>query len=188
MVLLYLSLAFSFGVLWGLKFTSSNNSNLEISIKSVLEEPVISRLTYIDHQRNPNTISAESALAKSKCGACEMVGTEYYECHIKAFPYNLSSFLFRPLAILDSGSLKPKIARLENVFWIFLVLNIIYSLRSLFNSRTFTQTSIPFVLFTLMFSVASATYEGNMGTAFRHKSSILWVMLLLICSLRVGSA
>jgi hypothetical protein len=30
----------------------------------------------------------------------------------------------------------------------------------------------------LTFSVAASLYEGNLGTAFRHKSTILWVVAL----------
>jgi RsiW-degrading membrane proteinase PrsW (M82 family) len=31
--------------------------------------------------------------------------------------------------------------------------------------------------------VGAGAYEGNMGTAFRHKSLILWVVLALLLSL-----
>ena len=34
-------------------------------------------------------------------------------------------------------------------------------------------------IFVVGFIVGSAIYEGNLGTAFRHKSSILWCLLLI---------
>jgi hypothetical protein len=33
-------------------------------------------------------------------------------------------------------------------------------------------------LYALAFSTAASLYEGNLGTAFRHKSSILWPLIL----------
>jgi hypothetical protein len=34
----------------------------------------------------------------------------------------------------------------------------------------------------MLYCVGAGSYEGNMGTAFRHKSLILWVILLLLAS------
>jgi hypothetical protein len=45
----------------------------------------------------------------------------------------------------------------------------------------------PSLLFFSIYSVAAGAYEGNMGTAFRHKSLILWVVLLLIASTIVAT-
>jgi 4-hydroxybenzoate polyprenyltransferase len=38
----------------------------------------------------------------------------------------------------------------------------------------------PSIIFFSLYVVGAGSYEGNMGTAFRHKSLILWVVLLLL--------
>jgi len=45
----------------------------------------------------------------------------------------------------------------------------------------------PSVTFLVLFVVSAAPYEGNMGTAFRHKSLILWVVILLLASTIVAT-
>jgi len=40
----------------------------------------------------------------------------------------------------------------------------------------------PSLIFFTLYCVGAGSYEGNMGTAFRHKSLILWVVLLLVGS------
>ena len=45
----------------------------------------------------------------------------------------------------------------------------------------------PSVLFMFLYSVSAGAYEGNMGTAFRHKSLILWVVILLLASTIVAT-
>jgi len=32
----------------------------------------------------------------------------------------------------------------------------------------------------LLFASAAALYEGNLGTAFRHKSTILWPLIFIL--------
>ena len=39
----------------------------------------------------------------------------------------------------------------------------------------------------VFYIVAAGAYEGNMGTAFRHKSLILWVVILLLASTIVAT-
>jgi hypothetical protein len=45
----------------------------------------------------------------------------------------------------------------------------------------------PSLLFFVIYTVAAGAYEGNMGTAFRHKSLILWVVILLLASTIVAT-
>jgi len=40
----------------------------------------------------------------------------------------------------------------------------------------------PSLIFLALYGIGAGSYEGNMGTAFRHKSLILWVFLLLVAS------
>ena len=45
----------------------------------------------------------------------------------------------------------------------------------------------PSLLFGTIYVLAAGAYEGNMGTAFRHKSLILWVVILLLASTIVAT-
>ena len=40
----------------------------------------------------------------------------------------------------------------------------------------------PSLIFLTIYCIGAGSYEGNMGTAFRHKSIILWAVLLLVAS------
>jgi putative Ca2+/H+ antiporter (TMEM165/GDT1 family) len=75
---------------------------------------------------------------------------------------------------------------MENSLWLsgalFVVIMFIRNRRLAFFSPI-----APSLLFMSIYSVAAGAYEGNMGTAFRHKSLILWVVLLLIASTIVAT-
>ena len=45
----------------------------------------------------------------------------------------------------------------------------------------------PSLLFFIIYTIGAGAYEGNMGTAFRHKSLILWVVILLLASTIVAT-
>ena len=51
----------------------------------------------------------------------------------------------------------------------------------------FFKALAPSLLFFVIYTVAAGAYEGNMGTAFRHKSLILWVVILLLASTIVAT-
>ena len=86
----------------------------------------------------------------------------------------------------DVTSSSSLFAAIENVFWlvafIFVVIMFIRNRR-----LAFFGALAPSLLFFSLYSVAAGAYEGNMGTAFRHKSLILWVVLLLIASTIVAT-
>ena len=51
----------------------------------------------------------------------------------------------------------------------------------------FFEQMVPSLLFTSIYSLAASAYEGNTGTAFRHKSLILLVVILLLASTIVAT-
>jgi hypothetical protein len=81
----------------------------------------------------------------------------------------------------DVTSTSSLFAAVENVFWLGALLFV--AVMFIRNGRlAFFGALAPSLLFFSIYSVAAGAYEGNMGTAFRHKSLILWVVLLLIIS------
>ena len=92
-----------------------------------------------------------------------------------------STFLFRPLIAIDVTSTSSLFAAIENIAWlgafIFIVVMLIRK-----RQLAFFGPLAPSLIFFTLYCVGAGSYEGNMGTAFRHKSLILWVVLLLVGS------
>ena len=92
-----------------------------------------------------------------------------------------ATFLFRPLVGIDTTSASSFIAAIENIAWlgafVFIILMFIKKRR-----LAFIGPLAPSLIFFVLYCVGAGSYEGNMGTAFRHKSLILWVILLLLAS------
>ena len=92
-----------------------------------------------------------------------------------------ATFLFRPLIGIDTTSTSSLIAAIENIAWfgalVFIIIMLIKK-----RQLAFAGPLTPSIIFLILYCVGAGSYEGNMGTAFRHKSLILWVMLLLIGS------
>ena len=101
-------------------------------------------------------------------------------------PYTTFTFLFRPLIGADVTSNSSLFAAGENIFW--LIAFIYISIMFIRNRRlAFFGAMAPSLLFATVYVLAAGAYEGNMGTAFRHKSLILWVVILLLASTIVAT-
>lgn len=134
----------------------------------------------LEYKRNVNRLEASSALPESSCKFNFIGLLQKISCNLVELPYRLPSFLIRPFPVIDSGSSFQNLAGLENTVWLFLislgVLRVIRKWKFLENRFT-----ISFLFsFLICFSTAAALYEGNLGTAFRHKSTILWALLLIL--------
>jgi hypothetical protein len=134
----------------------------------------------LESKRNVNRIEASSALPESSCTFNFSGILQQLNCNIVELPYRLPSFLFRPFPIIDSGSNLQNLAGIENILWLFLIsLGVLRVIRKLKIQEN--RFIISFLFFFLIcFSTAAALYEGNLGTAFRHKSTILWSLLLIL--------
>ena len=92
------------------------------------------------------------------------------------------TFLIRPFIAGDVTSASSAFAAMENLIWLLafgLIAFLIVKRRGIpgFNKLA------PSLIFFSLYVVGAGAYEGNMGTAFRHKSLILWVVLALLLSL-----
>ena len=94
----------------------------------------------------------------------------------------VSTFLFRPIIGVDVTSSSSLIAAIENIFWLGLFMTIIVlAIRR--RSISFLAPILPALIFFALYVLGASAYQGNMGTGFRHKSLVLWVLLLLIFAL-----
>ena len=104
-----------------------------------------------------------------------------YFCIAWRAPYMTATFLFRPLIGLDTTSTSSLFGALENILWLG---TFIFILGMLIKRRrvAYFGPLAPSLIFLTLYCIGAGSYEGNMGTAFRHKSIILWAVLLLVAS------
>jgi hypothetical protein len=144
------------------------------------------QLTAYKHQ--VNKLDAASAITTQSCPRGGLTYTnrppssfDTYFCIAWRAPYMAATFLFRPLIVIDTTSTSSLFAAIENIAWLgaffFIVVMLIKKRR-----LAFLGPLTPSLIFFVLYCVGAGSYEGNMGTAFRHKSLILWVILLLLAS------
>jgi len=148
-------------------------------------EIIVNETIAIPDRHKGNQAGAASAIQTLSCPITEESETDKYFCLAWRAPYMAATFLFRPLIGIDTTSTSSLIAAIENIAWlgafIFIVILLIRKRR-----LAFIGPLAPSLIFFMLYCVGAGSYEGNMGTAFRHKSLILWVILLLLASVIVA--
>ena len=159
---------------------TSTSSKIFGSLKTAAE------ITAYKHRANQ--LDAASVIVTQSCpregmGLVSRPSTSFdtYFCIAWRAPYMVSTFLFRPLIGLDVTSTSSLFGALENILWIGVF---IFIFGALIRKRriAFFGPLAPSLIFFTLYSIGAGSYEGNMGTAFRHKSLILWAVLLLVAS------
>jgi hypothetical protein len=164
---------------------------LKIEKKTIIDlknpgSAVIDQADDIPIKHEGNKVGAASAIKTRDCPIAGNSRLETYSCIAYRAPYTSFIFLFRPMLGSDVTSSSSLFAAIENVFWLGAVLFVVAMF--IRNRRlAFFGALAPSLLFFSIYSVAAGAYEGNMGTAFRHKSLILWVVLLLLASTIVST-
>ena len=140
----------------------------------------------IDYHREANQVGAASVIETFPCPVNVETNTDKYFCMAYRAPYTTFTFLFRPMLGADVTSSSSLVAAAENIFWLVaLICVIVMFVRN--RKLAFLGSLTPSLVFFSLYTVGAGAYEGNMGTAFRHKSLILWVVLLLIASTIVAT-
>ena len=89
------------------------------------------------------------------------------------------TFLMRPFIFIDTTSFSSFFAAAENILWMVAFLLLLYGLAK-YRRKLFSKESLPMVIFLVTYVLGAGSYQGNLGTAFRHKSLILWALLLCV--------
>ena len=156
--------------------TRTDLSNLQNPGEIIVNETIA-----IPDRHKGNQVAAASAIQTLSCPVTEESKIDKYFCLVWRAPYMAATFLFRPLIFIDTTSTSSLIAAIENIVWlgafVFIVVMTIKKRR-----LAFIGPLAPSLIFFMLYCVGAGSYEGNMGTAFRHKSLILWVILLLLAS------
>jgi len=144
------------------------------------------QISSIQSNHKVNQVGAASAIPTISCPIDVQNRIDNFFCIGWRAPYTSFTFLFRPILILDTTSTSSLIAGLENVFWLLAALYIIF-MAIRYKKQSLATPLWPPLLFLFLYVTLGGAYEGNMGTAFRHKSLILWVIILLLASISVAS-
>jgi hypothetical protein len=95
-------------------------------------------------------------------------------------------FLFTPLPFVDSGSYFLNILAFESFAWYAIYLFYILLIGKLiFRGRELGFPLVSLIFFTIFFVIISALIEVNTGTSIRHRSTLLFCILITIGSARV---
>ena len=147
-------------------------------VKTLREQILTTKV--LEYKRAVNALDAQSALPIVKCQNDSQNVISLIECNGAELPYRLFAFLFRPLLFFDQGSMSLELAAIENLGWLILIpLFFFVSLRPNKNLRDRVLSS-SLATYVFLFASAASLYEGNLGTAFRHKSSILWPIIFTL--------
>jgi hypothetical protein len=146
---------------------------------SNLAEVAIDQVEVLPGKQIVNQVGAASVINRLSCPWDESSEIGKYTCLAFRAPYMTLTFLFRPLPFIDTTSLSSVFAAAENTLWIGMFALILYRI-SRVKKIAFLGEIAPALIFFSLYVVGAGSYEGNMGTAFRHKSLILWVVLLLL--------
>ena len=121
-------------------------------------------------------------IAQSSVASSPPTRVGVYGCIIWRAPYMTTTFLLRPFIVGDVTSASSAFAATENLIWLLAFGLIAFLIVKRRGIPRFNQL-VPSLIFFTLYVVGAGAYEGNMGTAFRHKSLILWVVLALLLSL-----
>lgn len=149
---------------------------------SNLAEVAINEVELLPDRQSINGVGAGSKIEPLRCSFDESSKISKYACLVFRAPYMTLTFLFRPLPYIDTTSQSSTFAAVENTLWILMFILILYRVSTVKRIPFFKELA-PSVIFFLLYAVGAGSYEGNMGTAFRHKSLILWIPLLLLFAL-----
>ena len=152
----------------------------EFSSQQITQQAPSKNIDIIEYKRTVNRLDAATALPPTHCSIQSGISLQRITCNVAELPYRLMSFLIRPIIIKDSGSSSNNLAATENVFWVVMILLFVAGAYLGIRSSKLRPISVSAFVFASTYSALASLYEGNLGTAFRHKSSILWCLLLII--------
>jgi hypothetical protein len=146
------------------------------------DEFILGQITAIPDRQEANQANASSAIQTLSCPFEDASEIKKVACFIWRAPYMTTTFLIRPIIGLDVTSRSSLFAAVENLLWLAGFIFIFYAIAKK-RRVPHIKALLPSVFFFVLYCVGAGSYEGNMGTAFRHKSLILWVVLLLVFAL-----
>jgi len=131
-----------------------------------------------DNSRTVRTQDARSKIESKTCNLNTVTFTSIFLCNLKHLPIGLYSVLMRPNPIHDWYSPTTKLASVENLIYLGFLSYLFFVMYSRTTSREAIQKVLLPMIFLGFSIIGLALYEGNIGTAFRHKSITVWAICL----------
>ena len=131
------------------------------------------------YQREVSAQYADSAIATDSCSGLPDP-RNLRVCEISRLPGAAFAVMFRPLWPLDmpkQWSALAFVASIENIAWLMLALAAAYV--SIRRGPQLTRVLFICLVYGGLLVAGMAALEGNFGTAFRHKSNVLWVVVII---------
>jgi hypothetical protein len=176
------------GSVLGSSGTSSSGTGRTSQWEKVLN-PLINGGELVSSKHRGNQLNAASIIETQSCprekpplASTPPTKFDTYFCIAWRAPYMISTFLFRPIIGVDVTSTSSLIAALENLIWMSLFAMMLFLITRK-RHISFLRSLLPPIVFFVFYVSGASAYQGNMGTGFRHKSLILWVVLLIIFAL-----
>ena len=176
------------GIFLGTALTTGTNGT-DGTLIGVATGEVISMVDGVPGKHAGNQVDAASVIETPDCPLAQnsLISSppsrlDTYACIIWRAPYMTTTFLLRPFIVGDVTSASSAFAATENLIWLLAFGLIAFLIVKRRRIPRFNQLA-PSLIFFALYVVGAGAYEGNMGTAFRHKSLILWVVLALLLSL-----
>ena len=182
--------ALTLGSTLGTGSTASTESTASTgSTFGILLNPLLNAGEIVEYKQEVNQLDAASVIETQSCpietpslASSPPTKFDTYFCIAWRAPYMVTTFLFRPILGVDVTSKSSLFAAFENLAWLgFFVM--IFGLLIRRRRISFLNPLFPAVIFMFLYVLGASAYQGNMGTGFRHKSLILWAVLLLIFAL-----
>jgi hypothetical protein len=179
------------GSLWtyGSPTSTTTTTTTTTNLLQQLFTPVTNSGELVTSKQLGNQLEAASVIQPPFCPTENLADVssqrpkfDTYFCIAWRAPYMVSTFLFRPILGEEITSTSSLIAAFENLVWVSLFAAI-FVLLIRRRKISFLGPILPALTFFGLYVLGASAYQGNMGTGFRHKSLILWVVLLLIFTL-----
>lgn len=168
---------------------STLNLGSSVSTLGSAFNPLLNAGEIVEYKQEVNQLDAASVIETQSCpretpslSSSPSTKFDTYFCIVWRAPYMVSTFLFRPILGVDVTSTSSLLAAFENLVWIGFFLTA-FGLLIRRRTITFLNPLLPVLIFLLLYVLGASAYQGNMGTGFRHKSLILWAVLLVIFAL-----
>jgi hypothetical protein len=169
--------------------TSTSSTSSTTNMLQRLFTPLTNSGELVTSKQLDNQLEAASVIEPPSCPkenqseiSSQRTKFDTYFCIAWRAPYMVSTFLFRPIIGDDVTSASSLVAAIENLVWVSLFVTI-FVLIIQRRKLSFMDPILPALTFFALYVLGASAYQGNMGTGFRHKSLILWVVLLVIFSL-----
>ena len=184
----YIFITVSFAYSLGKMVDSSTPKDSQYTItnqkvQSTFTKP-IDQLADINNQVRGKKKGANTAIPTYSCPILVEKNLMSYGCLIYNLPKTSWDYVYRPFFIVDDLNTNiKKFVAVENIFWIMIFM-LVY-LRGIYLWKYIKKNLIflSFIIFITTFVIISGVFEGNFGTAFRHKSLLLPLLLITTQSL-----